>query len=104
MYKEGLDYTFIPIEDSDLFAIRILQGNYKNVVFCYGGVGVSEEGEGARLKFDYVIIDSATFTVEDLTEDANFSTMLGDILIDIITVERQNDSPGNNHPQESDPL
>ncbi len=102
VYLEGVDYTFIPIQDSDLLAIKILKGEFENVTYCYGGVGVVEEGEGARLKFDYIVIDSGRYTVEDLTENENFSTMLGDILVEMISVEGHNDSPRNNNSEEPD--
>ena len=102
MFEENVDYAFVDIHDADVNAIRLLHGKYKGVVYCYGAAAVNEEGELARLKFDYIIIDPGTYTVEDLTNDQEFHTMIGDMLVEMITVQGQNEPIRNNHTEEPD--
>lgn len=91
MFKENEDYSFIDIEDVDVSAIKLLKGKYKDVIYCYGHASVNEEGVAARLKFDYIIIESGNFSVEQLTQDEEFHIMIGDILVEMIAVEGQNE-------------
>lgn len=91
MYEEGKDYSFVEVENSEVTAIKLLKDKYKDVVYCYGAASVNEEGEGARLKFDYIVINAGVFTVEELTKDEEFHTMIGDILVEMIAIGDQNE-------------
>jgi len=87
MYKEGIDYQFIPSDDEQITGIGILKGKYAGVLYHYGKARVIEEGEFARLFFDYTIEHTPTFSVHDLTTDQEFHTMIGDILTDILLTQ-----------------
>jgi hypothetical protein len=100
MFEEGIHYSFVEMENVDVSAVRLLQGKYKDVVYCYGGASVNEEGEIARLQFDYIIVDPGIYLLEDLTNDQEFHTMIGDILVEMITVEGKNEQIRNNNSQE----
>jgi superfamily II DNA/RNA helicase len=102
MFEEGIDYEFVQIDNVDVSAIRLLKGNYKDVVYCYGGASVKEEGEAARLQFDYIVVDPGIYLLEDLTKNQEFHTMIGDILVEMITVEGKNEQIRNNNSQEFD--
>jgi hypothetical protein len=102
-YVEGQDYEFVPAEE-DLLTVKLLTGKFKNVVYFYGSVSIAEEGQNAKLSFDYTIIDSGRYTVESLTDDQDFSRILGDILVTIITVEEEKDATRNYDFKESDLL
>jgi hypothetical protein len=102
MFEEGIDYQFIEIENVDVNAIKILRGNYKDVLYCYGKAAVKEQGECAKLEFDYIVIDPGIYLLEDLTRDEEFHTMIGDILVEMITVESKNEQIRNNNSQEFD--
>ena len=91
MYEEGTDYSFVEIENSEVNAVKLLRDKYQGVVYCYGTASVNEEGEGARLKFDYILIDAGNFTVEELTKDEEFHTMIGDILVEMIAIGDANE-------------
>ena len=93
------EYDLVPIEDADMFAIKLNGGKYDGVMYCYGSVSVEEDMP--KLKFDYIIIDSNKFFIDHLTNDEEFHTIIGDILVEMITVEGQNDSPRNNDSEES---
>jgi hypothetical protein len=83
-YKEDIDFQFIPSDDEQITGIGILKGKYAGVLYHYGKARVIEEGEFARLFFDYTIEHTPNFTVHDLTSDEEFHTMIGDILTDIL--------------------
>ena len=100
-YKESVDYQFIPSDDEQITGIGILKGKYAGVLYHYGKAKVIEEGEFARLYFDYTIEHTPTFSVHDLTNDQEFHTMIGDILTDILLTQ-SNETIRNNHPQEFD--
>lgn len=96
------EYDLITIDDVDVYAIKLKGGKYDGVMYCYGSVSVEEDMP--KLKFDYIIIDTNKFFLDHLTNDEEFHTIIGDILVEMITVEGQNDSPRNNDPEESNPL
>ena len=100
-YKEGIDYHFIPSEDEQITGISILKGKYAGVLYHYGKAKVIEEGEFARLYFDYTIEHTPNFTVHDLTIDTEFHTMIGDILTDIL-MKQSNETIRNHDSQEFD--
>jgi starvation-inducible outer membrane lipoprotein len=102
VFEENIDYQFIEIQDTDVNAIKLLRGPYKDVVYCYGKAAVKEQGEIAKLEFDYIVIDPGIYLLEDLTRDEEFHTMIGDILVEMITVEGKNEQIRNNNSQEFD--
>ena len=100
-YKEGIDYQFIPSDDEQITGIGILKGKYAGVLYHYGKAKVIEEGEFARLYFDYTIEHTPTFSVYDLTIDQEFHTMIGDILTEILLTQ-SNETIRNDDSQELD--
>jgi hypothetical protein len=100
-YKEEVDYQFIPSDDEQITGIGILKGKYAGVLYHYGKARVVEEGEFARLYFDYTIEHTPNFTVHDLTIDSEFHTMIGDILTDIL-MKQSNETIRNDDTKEFD--
>ena len=100
-YKESIDYQFIPSDDEQITGIGILKGKYAGVLYHYGKARVVEEGEFARLYFDYTIEHTPNFTVHDLTIDSEFHTMIGDILTDIL-MKQSNETIRNDDTKEFD--
>jgi hypothetical protein len=101
MYKEGIDYQFIQSDDDQITGIGILKGKYAGVLYHYGKARVIEEGEFARLYFDYTIEHPHTFSVHDLTIDQEFHTMIGDILTDIL-MKQSNETIRDHNTEELD--
>ncbi len=85
--KEGIDFELVNIEDSDLTAIKILRGKYINVLYHYNSAKIVEEGVMAKLQFGYNIINPANHTIDSLTICDDFSTLMGDILTQLILKE-----------------
>lgn len=79
-YKEGREYRFTDLDESDITAIELLLDNYENVVYHYHQARVVEEGDIARLQFGYTILSSGNHDIDTLNEDAQFQTIMGDIL------------------------
>jgi hypothetical protein len=79
--------------------IGILKGKYAGVVYQYGKANIVEEGSFARLTFDYTIIDSSSFDLDDLQNDEEFVTMIGDILTEIL-LEKPDEKTRNYHTEE----
>lgn len=85
--KEGVDYQLVDIEDSDLTAVKIISGKFSEVMYHYNGAKIVEEGVMARLQFGYNIINPGKFSIEQLTTNQQFSTLMGDILTQLILKE-----------------
>ena len=99
--KEGEDYKFIDFTDSELTGIMILKGNYAGVVYHYGKVRVKEQGEFATLEFGYTLVNSGKHDIDLLQKDEEFSTIMGDILSEILL--KSDTEPIRNHnPEEFD--
>lgn len=87
------DITFCERLDSDVTAIKIKTGKYKDVVFTYGKISVNENKEldTCTLKYDYQVQDPIPENVnEDIDKDKEFQNYIGDILMTLID-EKVND-------------
>jgi hypothetical protein len=87
MLKEGVDYHFFDFKDSDMTGIELLMDKYKGVIYHYQKARVLEEGEFARLQFGYTIVHSGEHNIDDLTNDENLHTIMGDILTTILATQ-----------------
>ena len=72
------NYTIIDMGNDLHF--RINDGHYKDTVIKYSNVQILEDTGFAKLKFNYHLVRSDTFTEEDLQNDSKFVTIIGDIL------------------------
>lgn len=102
MYKENEDYELVEFEGLDVMPVQIKTGKYQGVVYCYGSVKVDQSIEPPKLQFDYIIMDSGAFAIEELTNDSDFVTMAGDILVDVILTEGKDESHRDNYSEEPD--
>ena len=100
-YKHNEDFQLIQSDDNKITGIGILKGKYAGVLYHYGKAKVIEEGEFARLTFDYTIIHTPTFTVHELQTDEEFHTMIGDILTEIL-MEKADEETRNHNTEEFD--
>lgn len=83
-YTEGKDYKFvIPEEVSDNIDIELLIGEYKGVIYRYGGVKIDEDNfGGAVLTFNYDVIDDVG--IGTLEDNEAFKNHIGNILVSLI--------------------
>ena len=86
---------FVSREDEDFASIMIKDGKFKDVIYNYGKVSIPEEdnlNEDGTLpfRFEYTIIDNVEIPRETFGED--FFTLIGDILVDIIHEQSEEDN------------
>jgi hypothetical protein len=102
---EGVDFDFHKIEDSDLTGIKLLNGKYRDITYYYGVVKIQEQGELATVNFEFRVLESTIYTEEQLQKDAEFVTLLGEILTEIIINQSvKHDTTRNNDTEESNIL
>ena len=88
-------------KDEDLARIKFTSDKFDGIIYHYHTVQfVHEEDDEAVLKFDYDIVESPIdINVDSLTKEDHeeFETLLGDILVEIITEsvvdENRTDNP-----------
>jgi len=80
------DYTFVENPGHELYGVKLLTGEWKDVVVVYGKVTIKESPETgyATLGFSYQVQDSATYQPDELEADEEFKNYLGDMLAHII--------------------
>ena len=95
MAKTGIKnkYIFVSKSNENWASICIRGGKFDGVIYKYGKVSVSEEeNEDGTLpfQFQYDIIDNVGISREDFDEE--FFTLIGDILVDIIDEQIEEDN------------
>ena len=88
-------YTFVSQENEDFASIMIKDGKFKDVIYNYGKVSIPEEdnlNEDGTLpfRFEYTIIDNVGIPRDNFDEE--FFTLIGDILVDIIHEQSEEDN------------
>ena len=88
-------YMFVSQKDEDFASIMIRDGKFKDVIYNYGKVSIPEEdnlNEDGTLpfRFEYTIIDNVGVPREEFDEE--FFTLIGDILVDIIHEQSEEDN------------
>lgn len=85
--KRKFEVLFDEYEDQELARIRIEEDGWEGLIYHYGKVDVSEDGDQATLSFEYDVdyvpenIDLDSLSEED---QKSFETILGDIILQII--------------------
>ena len=88
-------YMFVSGDDEDFASIMIKDGKFKDVIYNYGKVSIPEEdnlNEDGTLpfRFEYTIIDNVGIPRDNFDEE--FFTLIGDILVDIIHEQSEEDN------------
>ena len=91
-------YMFVSRKDEDFTSIMIKDGKFEDVIYNYGKVSIPEEdnlNEDGTLpfRFEYNIIDNVGIPREEFDEE--FFTFIGDILVDIIKEQSEEDTIAN---------
>lgn len=80
---EEEDYTFLDKEGADTNQIKILSGEFKDVIFHFESVKLTENPEVGNATLSYLYkLDSAP---TNLNQGSSFQHHLGDILASIIS-------------------
>ncbi len=78
----GTDYKFVESNEVEFYGIKLLTGQWKDVIYIYGKVKITEQPELdlATLGFTYNIQESGEFEADDLINDPKFKDYLGAVL------------------------
>lgn len=87
MLEEKKDYQFINLNDGELTGVALMVEGYEDVIYHYHKAKIVEEGELARLQFGYTIVHPGNHNIDDLTNDEQLHTIMGDILTNILTAQ-----------------
>lgn len=75
---EVLDIT----DRQGFYLIKLTEGDFSGIIYSFGKVYFTEEGDHARLHFDYDIENKDEFPNIDVPK---FEQVIGDILMDLIS-------------------
>jgi hypothetical protein len=90
--QHNIDYVLIDSDDGKKTGIGIKTGKFKGVLYHYGKARITEEEYQARMTFSYTIVSSPFIPIDELIENEEFHTLIGDILTDILmSQERANE-------------
>ena len=89
-------YTYITTKNEDMQCVGIKKGKYHGVVYKYGKVSLGKENAAGYLpfKFEFDILDNNLIPKEEFGEE--WTTLIGDILVDIIDEQGIEDDESNN--------
>jgi hypothetical protein len=100
--EENVDYKFIQSDDGKVTGIGFLRGKYAGVLYHYGMARVVEEDGFAKLQFSYTIDFPGQHDPDELTNDAELHTIMGDLLTKILSAQIQDEKTRNYNSQELD--
>jgi hypothetical protein len=103
MYEENVDYAFVDFDGSEITGISILRGTFSGVIYHYHKVRVVEEMGVAKLQFGYTIVHSGKHDMDDLNNNSEFITMMGDLLTFILTKKAEDEQTRTNNSEELNP-
>ena len=88
-------YMFVSQENDDWASLMIKDGKFKDVIYNYGRVSIPKEdnlNEDGTLpfRFEYNILNNAGIPREEFDEE--FFVLIGDILVDIIREQSEEDN------------
>ena len=87
--EQKYEMTPRPEDPAMPFVFTGIAGKYKKMVWQYGTIKFDEDADTgqATVKFDYYILDNP----KNLTEDKKMVDFMGDVLIDVIDKQLQQD-------------
>jgi hypothetical protein len=101
--QHNVDYVLLDSDDGAKTAVGILTGRFAGILYHYNKARLTEEEDHARMTFSYTIISTPTILVEDLIQDQEFQTFIGDILTDILMSQAEaNEKIRDNDSEEFD--
>jgi hypothetical protein len=98
--QHSVDYDLIDSDDGETTAVGIKTGRFAGVLYHYGKVRFTTEGEIGRMQFSYTIVSTPTISVEELMRDEEFHNYIGEILTDIIINQESANEEIRNHNSE----
>ena len=87
---ENKDYQFVNIpEKPDKCCVKLLSGQFKDVIYNYGTISVNEEDESCILTFDVTAQSTpdSFANAEEVENHKEFQGVASDILVNILKDE-----------------
>ena len=82
-------YNFVERDESELYSVRLLKGEWLGLIYTYGRVSIKEDKwkKQATLAFDFKIEDTSECDhfKEDLEKSDRFKNYIGDVLAHILS-------------------
>jgi hypothetical protein len=100
--EENVDYKFVESDDGKVTGVGFLKGKYAGVLYHYGKARVVEDEGFAKLQFSYVIDFPGQHDPDELTNDPEFHTIMGDLLTKILSAQIQDEKTRNYNSEEFD--
>jgi hypothetical protein len=94
IYYENVHYEFVKV-DEDIDGLRLLLDEYKNVLYHYQKVRVTEEDGKGVMNFGYTIVEPGNWDIDDLNTNEKFHKVMGDILTTLL-IKRIEDEQNRN--------
>ncbi len=91
----SVKWSWVTRKEDKQASLRISEGKFEGVVYSYGKVvlpveqKINDEGD-LPFKFEYSILDNANIDRKEFGKD--FFTIIGDILVDIIDEQLQEEN------------
>ncbi len=84
LFDDGL-YTEV-VHESGERAIKILKGNYKDIIYQYGKINFipREESEIPTIDFERAVRSCPDNLKDSISKDEGFNQLMGDILIELL--------------------
>jgi len=97
---ENLDdiIQFVENEGQDLYALKVIDGPFKDVIYTYGKVSIHEDeaNDQLNIKFDFVLNDvPKNLDKAELEKSEEFKNFMGDILSELLEEKLLNDESTN---------
>ncbi len=85
------DYKFVESNISELYGIKLMSGEWEDVIVTYGKVTIKENTDSgiATLAFEYNINDPVGWGYDELEKSEDFKNYLGDVLSHIINSKEE---------------
>lgn len=96
--KEFKDYRLFDYQYPDgrnATGIELFIKGYEGVLYHYQEARVVEEGEFGRLQFGYTLLEPGEHSFDELQNDENFVTIMGEILTQVL-LKKIDDETGKN--------
>jgi len=101
--QHNVDYDLSDSEDKTKTFITIKTGKFAGVVYHYKQARLTDEGEFGKMTFSYTLLASPKIDADDLIQDQEFHTFIGDILTEILMSQAAADEKTRNYdPEEFD--
>jgi hypothetical protein len=82
-YYENVHYEFVKVDET-IDGIKLLLDDYRDVLYHYHKVRVTEEDGQGKMNFEYTIVEPGNWDIDELNTNQDFHKVMGDILTTLL--------------------